>query len=92
LNVAAKPGERVTLKGLVTDPDRNDVTVRWWQFRTGTYPGEVVIEDPESAKVSMLVPTDAKPGETIHVILEATDNGSPQLTRYQRVIVTVGGK
>ena len=25
----------------------------------------------------------------IHVICEVTDNGSPELTRYQRVVVTV---
>jgi len=26
---------------------------------------------------------------TIHVILAVTDNGTPALTRYQRVIITV---
>jgi hypothetical protein len=27
-------------------------------------------------------------GKTIHVILEATDDGQPALTRYRRVVVT----
>jgi hypothetical protein len=27
--------------------------------------------------------------ETVHMILKVTDKGSPALTRYQRVIVTV---
>ena len=31
----------------------------------------------------------ATPGQTIHLILEATDNGELPLTRDQRVIVTV---
>ena len=35
------------------------------------------------------VPANAETGQTIHVILEATDNGTPQLTRYQRVVVRV---
>ena len=35
---------------------------------------------------------DAAPGQTIHLILEATDNGTPALTRYQRLVVTVQGK
>lgn len=35
------------------------------------------------------VPDDAKPGQTIDVILEATDSGTPPLTRYQRVAVTI---
>ena len=32
---------------------------------------------------------DAKAGKTIHVIAEATDNGTPALTRYERFVVTV---
>jgi hypothetical protein len=35
------------------------------------------------------VPTDATPGETIHPILEATDDETPALTRYRRIIVSV---
>jgi hypothetical protein len=35
------------------------------------------------------IPSDAQPGQIIHVILEASDSGTPTLTRYQRVIVTV---
>ena len=35
------------------------------------------------------VPTDAKPGDTIHLILEATDDGEPQMNRYHRLIITV---
>ena len=31
----------------------------------------------------------AAPGATIHIVLEATDAGSPPLTRYRRVVVTV---
>jgi len=33
--------------------------------------------------------TGKEPGQTIHVILEATDGGTPSLTRYQRVVLTV---
>jgi hypothetical protein len=38
----------------------------------------------------MQVPADATPGQTIQLVLEATDDGRPALTRYQRVVVTVG--
>jgi hypothetical protein len=38
---------------------------------------------------SFPVPADATLGSTIHLILEVTDNGTPALTRYQRVIVSV---
>jgi len=35
------------------------------------------------------VPSDAVEGQTIHLILEATDDGEPALTRYQRIVITV---
>ncbi len=35
------------------------------------------------------VPTDATTGQTIHALIQVTDNGSPALTSFQRVIVTV---
>ena len=39
-----------------------------------------------------VVPPNAVPGQTIHMILEVTDDGTPALTRYQRVIVTVSAR
>ncbi|HZM97711.1 MAG TPA: hypothetical protein VFB92_30025 [Vicinamibacterales bacterium] len=38
------------------------------------------------------MPTDATPGQTIHALIQATDNGKPALTSFQRVIVTVASK
>jgi hypothetical protein len=35
------------------------------------------------------VPDDAMPEQTINIVLDATDEGTPHLTRYQRIIVTV---
>ena len=39
-------------------------------------------------KATFKLPNDIKKGETIHVIWEVTDYGTPQMTRYQRAIVT----
>jgi hypothetical protein len=30
-------------------------------------------------------------GKTIHLILEVTDDGTPPLTRYRRIVFTVAG-
>jgi hypothetical protein len=38
---------------------------------------------------SVIVPPDAVKGQTIHLILEVSDDGTPELTRYRRVIITV---
>jgi len=90
-DVSARPSETVRLEGTARDPDGDAVTVKWWQYtEAGTYPGQVTLAAPTAPTTSFRVPDDAIPGSTIHLILEATDNGQPALTRYQRVIVSVG--
>jgi cellulose-binding protein len=44
---------------------------------------------PTLLNATFRVPDDAKPGQTINFILDATEDGTPQLTRYQRMLVTV---
>lgn len=92
LHVLASAGEKIRLNGAVSDPDGNAVFVNWWQFQVGSYPNKVAITNPDSAQADVLIPQDAVAGQTIHLILEATDNGTPALTRYQRVIITVRSK
>lgn len=88
--VSAHPGGTVRLEGIVSDPDGNAVSVRWWRWKdVDTYPGDVRIADPTALATRIEVPDDATPGQTIQLVLEATDNGTPPLTRYQRVIVSV---
>ena len=90
LDVSAKPGATVRLQGETSDPDHNAVKVNWWQYNdAGTYPGDITFSDPAALTTTFRVPDDAQAGQTIHVILEGTDNGTPALTRYQRVIVRV---
>lgn len=92
LNVLASAGEKIRLNGVVSDPDGDVVSIKWWQFGVGSYPKAITIESPTSVQTQVLIPRDAAPGQTIHLILEATDNGTPAMTRYQRVIVTVRSK
>ncbi len=88
--ISARPGETIRLQGVASDPDGNTVVVKWWQWKdVGTYPGQVMLSDPTSLGASMQAPADAMAGQTIHLILEATDNGTPPLTRYQRIVVSV---
>jgi Cellulose-binding protein Sde0182, C-terminal domain/Cellulose-binding Sde182, nucleoside hydrolase-like domain len=90
LEVSAQPGSTVRLEGEVADPDHNTVKVTWWQDNgAGTYSGDVRFSNPEALSTTLRVPNDAQPGNMIHVILEAADNGTPPLTRYQRVIVRI---
>lgn len=89
LNIMASAGEKIRLNATAADPDGNALTVKWWQFRSGSYPGKVDITNANAKQAEAEIPKDALPGQTIHLVFEATDNGSPSLTRYQRVIVTV---
>lgn len=90
VSITAAAGSSVQLQGDVSDPDHNSVKVTWWQYNdAGTYPGDITFSDPAALTTTFRVPDDAKPGQTINVILEATDNGTPPLTRYQRVVVTI---
>ncbi len=72
-----------------TDPDGDNLTFLWFQYReAGSYQGEVAIGAENVHGVYVTAPVVAKP-ETIHFILKVSDKGSPSLTRYKRVVMTV---
>ena len=88
--IAARPGDTVRLEGIVRDPDGNAVAVRWWRWKdVDSYPGDVSIANPDALTTNFKVPDDAIPGQTIQLVLEVTDSGTPPLTRYRRVVVSV---
>ena len=90
LDRTAQPGQRVRLNARISDPDGDDVNVSWWRYHEAdSYDGQIRIRKADERSASFRVPADAAAGETIHVILEAEDEGTPPITRYQRVVVTV---
>jgi hypothetical protein len=89
LTLVASPGQKIRLNGNVTDPDGNDVSVNWWQFQVGSYPKKITIANANSVNTEITIPEEVVAGQTIHIILEATDNGTPALTSYQRIIINV---
>ncbi|HET9825405.1 MAG TPA: nucleoside hydrolase-like domain-containing protein, partial [Chitinophagaceae bacterium] len=89
-NISGKPGSLIKLSASAHDPDRNDVSYHWWEYEEAdTYAGKIEIQNSQSNDASFTVPSDAKTGDTIHIIVQVKDAGTPPLTRYQRVIVTV---
>jgi hypothetical protein len=82
-------GQTIILKATATDPDKNKVTISFWQYNeAGTSPEKVIIT-AKGNNAQIKIPSKAKSGDTIHIIVEGTDNGTPSLTRYQRVVLTV---
>jgi len=89
--VKVRPGESVSLSARgTTDPDGDELTFHWWRYReAGSYDGTIEIRDAATRDASFVVPGDVGAGKTIHMICEVTDAGTPPLTRYQRVVLTV---
>ena len=73
-----------------SDPDGDELTYHWWRYEEAdTYEGAFAIQNADQPTASFNVPVDGREGDTIHVICEVTDTGTPPLTRYQRVVVEI---
>ena len=56
--------------------------------RSGHFTRKITIEAKgNSAKIE--IPTTVKTGDTIHLIVDGSDIGTPLLTYYQRVVFTI---
>jgi hypothetical protein len=90
-DLTSKPDVRVKLSAKGTsDPDGDKLSYRWWQYEEAdTYKGTIEISNAEKQEASFTVPADAARGETIHLVCEVKDNGTPVLTRYQRVVIEI---
>ncbi len=88
-DLVAHPGQIVQLAAQADDSDGDELDYHWWHHaEASTSESTITIEDMTQAHASMRMPDDCQPGETVHVICEVQDDGSPPLTRYRRVIVT----
>jgi len=97
--LTAKPNERVDLSAAgSSDPDGDELSYEWFLYKEpGTFTvsaarsGQpLAIENADQATAWLNVPTNrVLRNGTMHIILAVTDDGSPNLTRYQRVIIEV---
>ncbi len=90
IELEVAPAAELTLDGSARlDPDKDTLSYARSVYKEcGTYPGVISLKNDTSAVSKIDVPLDAA-GKTFHVILTLTDNGTPELTAYRRVIVTV---
>ncbi len=73
-----------------SDPDGDNLSYLWFQYpEAGSYKEEIKLGYAENHHtVTGQAPAVARQ-ENAHFIVKVTDKGSPALTRYRRVIVTV---
>jgi acyl dehydratase len=84
-----KAGEAVKLEATATDPDGHRLTCKWWQYADAdSASATVAIANADSLDQARFV-APSEPGKQVHVILEVTDNGTPALVSYQRVICNI---
>jgi hypothetical protein len=71
-----------------TDPDGDNLSFLWFSYpEAGSYKKALITEAENSHKLYVVAPNVEKK-ETAHIILKVTDKGTPQLSRYRRIIVT----
>ena len=84
-----KAGETVKLAATATDPDGNKLTYKWWQYADAdSAKATVDIANSDSLDKANFVAPD-EPGKQVQIILEVTDNGTPPLVGYQRIICNI---
>jgi hypothetical protein len=74
-----------------SDPDGDSMSFFWFQYpEAGTYKGSVSFRpySPRLYSIPVTAPVVSE-SKTVHFILKVTDKGTPALTSYKRVVVTV---
>ncbi|HEU6447190.1 MAG TPA: nucleoside hydrolase-like domain-containing protein [Verrucomicrobiae bacterium] len=73
-----------------TDPDGDSLSFLWFNYpEAGSYHQRIKIESAENMRAVWVIAPEVQKSETAHFILKVTDKGTPPLTRYERVIVTI---
>jgi hypothetical protein len=89
IKIQAKQNKKIKLDATESmDPDGDQISYHWFFYKEASeYTGEFSIPNPSSASQTFTIPEDIG-NKSIHIVLEVTDNGSPDLVSYRRVIIS----
>jgi hypothetical protein len=90
LELTVKSGEGFGLNACNSyDPDGDNLSFLWFCYpEAGTLKKKIITTAENSHSLWLTAPTVEKK-ETAHIILKVTDKGTPQLSRYKRIIVNI---
>lgn len=89
INVISGEGFGLDASG-TTDPDGDNLSFLWFHYpEAGSYKKLIKINSAENARGVWVIAPEVDKKETAHFILRVTDKGTPQLSRYKRVIVNI---
>lgn len=96
--ITVNAGDTVKLSATgSSDPDGNSLSYSWFYYKEpGTFStgnartGQPLkIENSDKPDAYFVVPVNVLRYDTMHIILAVSDNGTPRLTRYRCVVVTI---
>lgn len=81
-------GETVKLSAKGSyDPDGDQLRYKWWVYKeAGRFNGSLEFHNPFGEELAFEMPQLGQ-GQTLHIILEVEDSGSPSLTSYRRIVL-----
>ena len=88
--ITVKAGEGFELDASASiDPDGDNLSFLWYSYpEAGTYKEQVIKTAENSHKIYLVAPKVTEK-QTMHIILQVTDKGEPQLSAYKRIIITI---
>ncbi|KAL7417018.1 hypothetical protein BDY24DRAFT_411791 [Mrakia frigida] len=108
IRITIKAGSTIEIDASASsDPDGNTLEFEWFQYKeVGSIQNEIDKEVPNlethgtstTSKLKLTLPEEIswrswfKERRDFHMILKVTDDGTPALTRYRRIIITVLAK